>query len=314
MEHHRFVVAEPGSRLDDYLARQLHGLSRSRVQHLIEEGFVAVCGGRPKTGQRLKKGQVVEVRVPEPRPAALIPEPLALEVVFEDEVIVVVNKPPGLVVHPAPGHATGTLVQGLLHRCPDLEGVGGFKRPGLVHRLDKDTSGLMVIAKTDQAHHALSRAFKTRRVGKTYLAVLLGRPPWREKEIEAPIGRHPVRRKKMAVIPGGREAKSRFKVMRELSGPLSLVEVALLTGRTHQIRVHAAHLGHPVLGDPLYGSRSREKNLVGPAKAWASRIKRQMLHAFRLSFDHPLSGDRLSFEGEMPSEMVRLVDELEKRS
>ena len=277
------------------------------IQKLIGRELVKLDGHPTKPGARPRPGQVLEVVIPLPEPSDLLPEPMDLEVVFEDPHLIVINKPPGLVVHPAPGHARGTLVQGLLHHIPDLKGIGGTERPGIIHRLDKDTSGLIVAAKDDETHQALSRAFKDRAVEKTYLAVLLGDPGWTEKEVRAPLARHPVNRKKMAVDPKGRGAVSLFRVRERLSGPLVLAEVGIQTGRTHQIRVHAAHLGHPVLGDPVYGSRSRERSLSRETRERVRGIRRQMLHAWRLAFVHPLSGERLEFTAPLPEEMADLI-------
>ena len=307
MKEHSLIADRNGERLDVFVCQSLPSLNRSQIKRLIDQGLVCLDGEPAKAGARLKTGQGIKISLPPPQPAGLEPEPLDLEIVYEDEDLIVINKSPGLVVHPAPGHPTGTLVHGLLHHCPWIAGVGGKSRPGIVHRLDKDTSGLIVAAKNDQAHQALSEAFAGRRVAKTYLTVLLGRPRWQAKEVCSLIGRHPQRRKKMAVVDSGREAISRFKVKRELAGPLTLMEVELLTGRTHQIRVQAAHMGHPVLGDPLYGSRSREKSLTRPAREAASRIDRQMLHAWRLAFEHPMSGRSLSLEGRMPDDMAALL-------
>jgi len=312
MDHYRLLVDEPGSRLDLFVSRLIPELSRSRVQALINGGFIRLDGRPAKAAARLKPGQVVEVEVPEPEPALLEPEPMELAVIFEDEALVVLNKPPGLVVHPAPGHASGTLVHGLLHHCPDLKGIGGERRPGIVHRLDKETSGLIVAVKSDQAHQRLSRAFKAKKVDKTYRAVLLGRPGWSDKTVEAPIGRHPTKRKQMAVLESGRPAVSLFRVVEEFAGPLVLAEVDLMTGRTHQIRVHAAHLGHPILGDPVYGSGSRERRLEPEARALAAPLGRQMLHAWRLGFDHPLTGQRLAFEAPYANDMRLVIEELQK--
>ncbi|MBW1712928.1 MAG: RluA family pseudouridine synthase [Deltaproteobacteria bacterium] len=310
MDTFRLIVDQPGQRLDVLISQHRPDLTRSRVQKLIGQGLVLLDGRPVKAAVRPKARQTIEVQVPPPQPLSLAPEEMDLAVLFEDEALLVISKPPGLVVHPAPGHATGTLVQGLLHHCPDLKGIGGRQRPGIVHRLDKDTSGLIVVAKDDRSHQSLSRAFKAKTITKTYLALVLGRPAWKSKEVEAALGRHPVKRKKMAVVQGGRRAISRFKVTAQLQGPLSLVEVDLLTGRTHQIRVHAVHLGHPVLGDPLYGSRAREKQLAQPARELAARTKRQMLHAWRLAFDHPLTGQRLFFEAPLPQDMASLVNSL----
>jgi len=314
METHHLVVDRSGERLDVLIARVLPGLSRARAQRLIGLGLVSLDGRPAKAGARLKLNQVVEVNLPPPEPSGLEPEAMDLEVVYEDEHLLVINKPPGLVVHPAPGHPSGTLVNALLARCPDLKGVGGVQRPGIVHRLDKDTSGLLIVAKDDPTHRSLSRALKRREVSKTYLALVLGLPKWREKEVRAAIGRHPVQRKKMAVRPEGREAVSRFRLKEGLKGPLSLLEVDLLTGRTHQIRVHAAYLGHPLAGDPLYGSRSREARLSGPARGLVTAAGRQLLHAWRLEFEHPLKGLRLSLTAEPPADLAGLVEALRLES
>ena len=301
------TVDEPGLRLDAFLAARVPELTRSQAQRLIDGGACAVDGRPAKASQRLKAGQAVSLDRPPAAPCRLEPEPMDIEIVFEDESLAVVNKPPGLVVHPAPGHARGTLVQGLLHRLPDLSGVGGVARPGIVHRLDKDTSGLMVVAKNDRVHQALAAAFKGRAVSKTYLCVILGAMNSRRIDVDAPIGRHPTNRKKMAVRPDGRSAASRLRLVRELPGPLSLAEVDIFTGRTHQIRVHAAHAGHPVLGDPVYGSPGRERGLVEPARGLALGLGRQMLHALRLAFAHPLSGADMSFTAAPPPDMAGLL-------
>jgi 23S rRNA pseudouridine1911/1915/1917 synthase len=311
MESHRLVVDSAGERVDLLLSKALPDLSRSQLQRLIWRDLVRLDGRPTKPGARPRPGQVLEVHLPPPEPSDLLPEPMNLAVVYEDPHLIVIDKPPGLVVHPAPGHSTGTLVQGLLHHIPDLKGIGGVERPGIIHRLDKDTSGLIVAAKDDPAHQALSQAFKSRLVEKTYLALLVGAPDWVEKKVEAPLARHPVHRKKMAVDEKGRSAESIFQVRKQLKGPLTLASVRIKTGRTHQIRVHAAHLGHPVLGDPVYGNRGRERNLNRAARDRVKGLDRQMLHAWRLGFDHPISGQRLDFEAPMPPEMAVLVAELD---
>lgn len=309
-EVHRLVVDREGTRLDLFVARAFPVLSRSRIQRLIGEGSIRLDGRAVKPGIRPRPDQVVEVRIPPPEPLGLNPEPMDLEIVFEDRDLIVINKPAGLVVHPSPGHATGTLVHGLLAHCPDLAGVGGVERPGIVHRLDKDTSGLIVTAKNDRAHQGLSRAFKEHRIAKTYLAVMIGRTDFQEHRHSAPIARHRVDRKRMAVVPGGREAISVFNTRTDLKGPLSLVEVTLLTGRTHQIRVHAADLGHPIAGDQVYGSRAREKALGVEARIALKPIRRQLLHAWRLSFVHPEGAQRLDLEANLPEDMVQLISKL----
>lgn len=306
----RLVLTAPTdhNRLDLFIASARPELSRSRVGKLIAAGLVSLEGRPAKPSAAIRAGQTVEVIVPPPQPIDLEPEPIPLTIVYEDDDLIVIDKPAGLVVHPAAGHDRGTLVHGLLHHLPDLKGVGGEQRPGIVHRLDKDTSGLLVAAKNDAAHQALAAAFQARRVEKTYRAVLLGRPSWAEKTVEAPIGRHPVHRKKMAVRPDGRRAVSRFMVEEILSGPLCLAKVEISTGRTHQIRVHAAHLGHPVAVDPVYASPGRYTKLSGRAKVALAPVDRQLLHAWRLAFDHPTTGKRLELTAPLPDDMAGVID------
>ena len=273
-------VAGPDAcgRLDSYVAEQL-GLSRSRVAALVAEGRVLVDDRVPKKSEPVRPGRVIDVDEPQPIPARAEPQDIPLEIVFQDRDLVVVNKQPGLVVHPAPGHRDGTLVNALLYHVGDLAGIGGTLRPGIVHRLDKDTSGLMVVAKSDRAHQVLSAALKAGRVKRTYLAALWGTLGPRPVEVDRPIGRHPRDRVRMAVVAGGRPALTRFRQLEEWHGgsaaaagggalgPVaSLCEVELGTGRTHQIRVHAAAIGHPVVGDALYGA-NRGARLCGPTKA-----------------------------------------------
>ena len=306
----RLTVDAGGERIDLFLSNRLTELTRSRIKGLIAAGMVTIDQSPAKASAKVRPGQAIELILPPPEPLDLTPERLHLDPVYEDEHMIVVNKPAGMVVHPAPGHSTGTLVHGLLHHCPDLTGVGGTARPGIVHRLDKDTSGLIAVAKTDPAHQALVTAFKERRIDKTYLAVLVGRADWPTKLVDAPIGRHPVKRKRMAVVQSGRAAKSLFRVKQALIGPLTAAEVDLFTGRTHQIRVHAAHLHLPILGDPVYGSRNREKNLDPRAKQAAAGVDRQLLHAWRLTLNHPITGAPLSLEAPPPSDMIRLIEAL----
>ncbi|NLF22733.1 MAG: RluA family pseudouridine synthase [Lentisphaerae bacterium] len=301
----RLTVDEDGLRLDIWLARRCAPLSRSRLQALIESGHVTVdgCPAAPRT--RIRLGQQVCVTVPLPAPAVPEPEPLPLDVVFEDADILVLDKPPGLVVHPAPGHEGGTLVNALLHHCDDLSGVGGVERPGIVHRLDRDTSGLLVVAKHDAALNALAAQFQEGRVSKVYLAIVHGCPVPPAGRIETTIGRHPVDRKRMAVDPPrGKRAVSHYAVVEPL-GALTLLQVRIETGRTHQIRVHLAHLGLPIVGDPVYGSRSRDRNLAGCPP-------RQMLHAAELSFDHPTDGRRLAFRRPPPPDMAGVLARLRR--
>lgn len=268
-----FTVAAPGGRLDRLLADQLPDISRTRVQELIRSGQVLVDGApAERPGLRLAGGERVRGQLPPPVASALTPEAIALDVVFENGDVLIVNKPAGMVVHPAAGHAHGTLVHAALAHAPDLRGVGGELRPGVIHRLDKDTSGLILLAKHDQAHQFLQAQFKARSVEKVYLALVEGHPPTPQGRVEAPIGRDPRQRQRMAVVPAGRgrEAETTFRVL-ESFGEHALVEVRPHTGRTHQIRLHLAFLGCPVLGDRVYGRRRA-----------SLRVERQMLHAWRL--------------------------------
>jgi 23S rRNA pseudouridine1911/1915/1917 synthase len=280
-----------GERLDRFLAAVLPEHSRSFLQQLITKGAITLAGRPARAGLRLKAGDRIRVEIPAAEPAALVPTPLPLTVVYEGEDVIVLDKPAGLVVHPAPGHATDTLVNALLARYPDLT-VGGALRPGIVHRLDKDTSGLIVVAKTDAAMASLRRQMQAGEVLKEYLALVDGHLPVPEGVIEAPIGRHPKERKRMAVIPGGREARSRFMVL-ETIGSHSLLRVRLQTGRTHQIRVHLASIGNPVEGDPVYGRR----------RCHCPGLGRQFLHAARLGFRLPKTGEYVQFDSELPADL-----------
>ncbi|MBI4541383.1 MAG: RluA family pseudouridine synthase [Gemmatimonadetes bacterium] len=278
-------------RLDVYLARHL-SLSRSRAAALIEEGCVTVDGRTPRKSDVVQPGQRITVAIPSPQPATATAEPIPLDIRYEDEALLVVNKPTGMVVHPAPGHLTGTLVNALLHAVSDLSGIGGVLRPGIVHRLDRDTSGLILVAKTEHAQRKLSDAFKHRQIRRRYVTMTWGHLPQQSLTVDAPIGRHPKDRKRMAVVPLGRRAVTRLRV-RESWLAAELLEVRLETGRTHQIRVHLAHIGHPVVGDRVYGA-GWERGMSGPGHRWAlelaSRIPRQFLHAWELVFPHPTTG------------------------
>jgi 23S rRNA pseudouridine1911/1915/1917 synthase len=303
---HSLAVDEvgAGTRLDRFLAERLPGLSRARLQALIEAGQVRVDGREAKAAARLRAGQAVSVTVPPPEPARPGPEPIPLAVVHQDQHLLVVDKPAGLVVHPGAGRASGTLVNALLHHVRDLSGVGGVLRPGIVHRLDRGTSGLMVVAKDDETHRALARQFADRRVEKEYLAVVLGVPARAEGVIEAPIGRDPVHRRRMSVrAPRGRSARSSYRVLEAFPGA-ALLRVRIQTGRTHQIRVHLAALGHPVAGDATYGGRRAR------APEAVAALDRPALHAARLAFDHPATGRRLAFDSPLPPDLQRLVEAL----
>lgn len=291
---------EAGQRVDRVAAARIPDLSRSRVQQLIEAGLVTLNGQPVRPGRAVRPGDRLEVRIPPPEPTDLLPEPIPLRVVYEDADVVVIDKPAGLVVHPAPGHPHGTLVNALLARYPELS-IGGSLRPGIVHRLDRDTSGLMVIGRHDVAYRFLQEQMKRGEVHKAYLVLVDGHLPERAGAIDAPIGRHPRRRKEMAVIPSGRPARTLYRVLEEL-GPCSLVEATLATGRTHQIRVHFAHIGHPVLGDPTYGRR-----------AGALGLPRQFLHAFRLGFRLPSDGAYREFTSPLPEELAVVLNRLRQR-
>jgi 23S rRNA pseudouridine1911/1915/1917 synthase len=303
------VEADDEGRLDAVVARRL-GLSRTRVQALLETGHVRVDGAQPKKSHRLRAGEHVEVDIPPPEPLGVEPEDLPLQVVFEDHDLLVVDKAAGMVVHPAPGHSTGTLVNALLHHVADLSGIGGRLRPGIVHRLDKDTSGLMVVAKNDETHQALSQALQRREIKRLYRAVTWGHFAEERFTVDAPIGRDPGNRQRMAVREQGRRALTRFRVKARWLAADAL-EVALGTGRTHQIRVHLAHLGHPVVGDVVYGDRWH-RGMSGTARAWAreldERVPRQFLHAWRLAFRHPTTGEELRFESPLPQDLAAVVE------
>jgi 23S rRNA pseudouridine1911/1915/1917 synthase len=288
---HRFEITagEVPGRLDQFLVARLADLSRARIQALIKGGAITLNGAVVKPGGKLRAGDVVAVTIPEAVSTETRAQDIPLNILFEDDDLIVLNKPAGLVVHPAAGHADGTLVNALLHHCTALSGIGGERRPGIVHRLDKDTSGCLVAAKNDLAHRALVRQFAGREVVKIYLALASGAPAKSSGTIEAPIGRHPIHRKKMAVVERGRPARTDWRVLGPVPGG-SLIECTLHSGRTHQIRVHLKHLGHPLLGDEVYGKRGA--------------FPRQMLHAWRLGFTHPRSGERVSFVSPIPADFV----------
>ena len=309
-ERHTLTV-QPGEteRLDRFVSDRLE-LSRTRVQKLLADGRITLDGRRPRKSEIVEEGSVVEVEVPEAQPVDIVAEDIPLTILHEDQDLLVVDKEAGMVVHPAPGHRSGTLVNALLWHVPDIEGVGGRARPGIVHRLDRDTSGLLVVAKTDTAHRALSDAIKARRVKRFYLAAAWGHLSESPLIVEAPIGRDPRDRKRMAVVEDGRSATTRFKV-RERWLRADLLHVALKTGRTHQIRVHLEHIGHPVIGDATYGL-GWERGLGGPTRRWvdelARRIGRQFLHAAELRFHHPRSGEEMSFQSPLPADLAAIAE------
>lgn len=315
-----FVVlpAEEGLRLDVFLAGRCPDLSRSRVRaDLGQEGAVLVEGRARPASFRLRSGQLVEFSTAtRPAPTAA-PQAIPLDIVWEDRHLVVVNKPVGMVVHPAAGHPDGTLVNALLHRHGRIEAGGDPLRPGIVHRLDRDTSGLLVAALDETAHRRLAAQLQGRRMGRIYLAVSWGRWGRDEGELEGAIGRDPRRRQRMAVVPGGRQALTRYRVLEDY-GFAQLCRVELATGRTHQIRVHFAAAGHPVVGDPLYGDDARARGVHGPdrraAGQLAALVSRQLLHAAELHFRHPVTGDDLSFAAPPPADFADALALLRRAS
>ncbi len=305
-----------GKRLDRFLSDSFPDLSRSRVRHLIDEGLVTLRGKVVRPSARVRGGEEVSLRIPAPRPLDLVPENLPVQVLFQDPHLMVVEKPAGMVVHPAPGHSSGTLVHALLSRADSLSGIGGVERPGIVHRLDRDTSGILVVAKDDLSHAKLSAQLSSHRMDRRYRGIVWGRPPAESGTIRTRIGRHPVHRKKMAVLPearagegaprsgtAGRIAVTRYRCL-ESFGEVSLVEFRLETGRTHQVRVHCSHLSCPIVGDDVYG-KSRIVRLRGLP---AFRVSRFLLHAYHLGFVHPVSGERLEFTVPDPPEFGRFLE------
>ena len=296
-------VEEDGGRIDTFIAEVLPDLSRTAVQRLIDAGTVTVNGAAPRSSYKVRRGDTVVVHIPPAQPVALSPEALPLDILYEDADILVVNKAAGMVVHPGAGNYSGTLVNALLAHCDDLHGIGGELRPGIVHRLDKDTSGVMVVAKNDHAIHALQRQFKRREVRKIYIALVIGNIEQAEGVIEAPIGRHRVHRKRMAVVANGKPARTRWRVRGRYRDAhtriYTLLDVRLLTGRTHQIRVHFAWLGYPLVGDAVYGPA--HSPLPAP---------RQFLHARTLTFQHPRTEDKMTFSAPLPDDLATFLASL----
>lgn len=301
MRHFEYRIEAPGAkkRLDVYLSEIQKEISRSRIKKLIEENRVTVNGAPARAKYKLKAGDRVRLEIPAPAPLEIAAEPIPLDIIYEDECMVVVDKPAGMVVHPAPGHATGTLVNALLAHCTDLSGIGGVERPGIVHRLDKDTSGLVLVAKTQAAHNSLARQFKRREIKKVYLALVKGRVRRDRGLIDRSIGRHKLHRKKMAPdIPTGRDAQTGYEVIRRFEH-FTFLRLYPKTGRTHQIRVHVACMGHPILGDALYGGKVDGKR---------KKIARQALHAHRLELSHPLTNAKMVFESPVPEDMMDYLE------
>jgi 23S rRNA pseudouridine1911/1915/1917 synthase len=306
----RFEVdaAQAGGRLDAVIAAAISGLSRAQVQRLIEDGHVTHNAAiAAKAGARVREGDAIEVHVPPPAPLEVQPEAIPLSILFEDADVIVIDKPAGMVVHPAAGHASGTLVNALLHHCKDLSGIGGVLRPGIVHRLDKDTSGVMIATKSDRAHASLTEQFAAKSRGepggiaREYLAIASPAPPAKTGTLRTLYGRHPVHRKKFSSkVASGKTAVTHWQIV-ELLHDAALVRLVLETGRTHQIRVHAADAGWPLVGDPVYGHKPRDEQLAEVARTLA----RQALHAHTLAFTNPASGERLSFTAPIPDDFER---------
>jgi 23S rRNA pseudouridine1911/1915/1917 synthase len=314
-QRHELVVtaAQAGGRLDAVIAAAIAELSRAQVQRLIEDGRVHVAGVVAAKSTRVRADDAIEIVVPAPEPLELVPEPIPLAILFEDADLIVIDKPAGLVVHPAAGHARGTLVNALLHHCTDLSGIGGVRRPGIVHRLDKDTSGVMVATKTERAHAALTAAFAAKSRGepgglaRSYLAITAPAPPQPAGTLRTLHGRHPIDRKRFSSkVSSGKPAVTHWRTERALHGA-ALVRFTLETGRTHQIRVHAADHGFPLLGDPVYGHKPRDARLAAAAGA----LGRQALHAATLAFDHPATGAPLAFEAPLPADLAQAIAALE---
>ncbi|MGA2516484.1 MAG: RluA family pseudouridine synthase [Thermodesulfobacteriota bacterium] len=311
--HKRFSIQvtkkDHGKRLDQFLSEANLDLSRSQAKNLIEKHLVLLNRKPTKPGAHVRAADIVSGSLPEPEPLSLEAEPLPLSILYEDPSIIVIDKPMGMVVHPAYGNPSGTLVNALLYHCNDLAGINGILRPGIVHRLDKDTSGVMVVAKNDGAFHDLTNQFKNRTVKKVYLAIVFGRMSQDEGSIESAIGRHPTQRKRMSTrAKRGREAITRWKKLEGFDG-CTLLEIFPQTGRTHQIRVHLSSIGHPVLGDPLYGRTGRPGAIHDPVlRECAKRMNRQALHAQRLEFTHPRTGERVQFVSPIPQDMKDLLE------
>ncbi|WP_061317426.1 RluA family pseudouridine synthase [Clostridium botulinum] len=282
-------------RLDLYLSKIFEDKSRSYLQGIIDEGNVLVNNKKKKRNYKLKVGDNIEVNIPEPKLLEIEPEDIKLDIIYEDKDVIVVNKPQEMVVHPAPGVYSGTLVNALLNHCKDLSGINGVARPGIVHRIDKDTSGILVVTKNDISHNNLAAQFKEHSISRVYMALVEGIIKDEQGTIEAPIGRHPVDRIKMAVVKDGRHAVTHYKVIERFKNH-TLVECRLETGRTHQIRVHMSHIMHPLVGDPVYGYKKQRFNLKG-----------QMLHAKLLGFIHPTTRQYVEFESELPEYFKKII-------
>ncbi len=304
----RVKEKDSGIRIDQYLSREMVNCSRSRIAALVREGYVFVGGDSVKPGYRIKTGERITAEIPPPESPSFIPEAIDLNVLYEDEHIIVINKSPGVVVHPAPGHYSGTIVNGLLYHYPGLEGIGDEIRAGIVHRLDKDTSGALLIAKNRRALESLSGQFASRKIQKQYLALVRGVMESSGGSLTMPIGRHKTDRKKMSVkSPKGREAVTLWEVLKRYPSRATLLKIFLETGRTHQIRVHFSAIGHPVVGDEVYGRKTGADHPLYPV---LQSVKRQMLHAWRIGFTHPGTGEFREFTAPVPKDMECVIEKL----
>ncbi len=303
MEEYQLIVENNDEidRIDKYLAKKVH-LSRSQIQDLIDKGYIKVNGVTVKSSYKVKPGDIINVIIPPPEDTDIIPKDIPIQIIYEDNDLLVVNKPRGMVVHPAHGHYQDTLVNALLYKVKDLSGIGGELRPGIVHRLDKDTTGLLVVAKNDFSHQKLSEQLKNRTLKRVYWALCEGEIPWDEKRVELPMARHPVYRKKMAIVYGGKISITNFKVLERFKG-YTLVSASLETGRTHQVRLHLFHLGFPIVGDEIYGRIDKRFGIKG-----------QLLHAKEISFIHPRTSERMSFSTPLPSDFERVLSLLRQKS
>jgi 23S rRNA pseudouridine1911/1915/1917 synthase len=312
----QFDRGQVPARLDQYLVQSLPAVSRAQLKKLIDDQQILVDGKPAKAGLKLKGGEIVSVVLPEPEPVATLPQDIPLHILYEDSDLIVVNKPAGLVVHPAPGHAGGTLVNALLFHCRDLSGIGGELRPGIVHRLDKDTSGVMVATKNDLSHQGLAAQFSRHTINRRYVALVHGLLKSDSGRVDSPIGRHPTQRKKMSgQSRRGRRAVTRWRTLaRFTEDRLTLVELTLETGRTHQIRVHFSELNHPLVGDPMYGQSHRQAALKDPGlRQLLLQLGRQALHARLLGFTHPVSGEYLEFSSPLPDDLQAIVNFLQHK-
>lgn len=310
--HFQVDELNDGKRLDVVISAFVSGCSRNRAAELARQGTIRLNGETKKPSSRVHEGDVIDGVLPEPEPTEYLPESIPLDILYEDTSLLVINKPAGMVVHPAAGHTEGTLVNALIYHCKDLQGIGGELRPGIVHRLDKDTSGTIVVAKSEDALNHLAAQFKSRQIKKTYLAMVYRVPESIEGKINLPIGRHTLDRKKMSVTAKrSRPAETHWRVQERFSRS-ALLQVDLKTGRTHQIRVHCAAVGHPIMGDHVYGWQKLNKAAAATGVSYdvIRSIQRQMLHAWRLSFDHPDTGKRMVFESPLPEDMLGLIDRL----